>query len=237
MNQKIWMAVLLGLALAGCEDRGSAAGDDSSADGDVDGDTDADGDTDTDGDTDADTDSDTDSDTDGDTDTSTPVIELPGLLSITFWERTGGDAPNAYEFEVDGPELSAHLDDPLSIDNSDIVGVPSSEYYDVYYSDEDGVFDLYGSYLTISGVYGAQLPAGPGLNLAEIGLNFDDSYTEYGNYVASYVFLGDNAYEEETVVNCIDSDLQTHTGMGNTVGSDERLRLTLGFESTSGPVE
>ena len=39
----------------------------------------------------------------------------------------------------------------------------------------------------------------------------------------------------DLVDNCIDGDLQTHTVMGNTVGTTERLRLTLGFESTSGP--
>ena len=229
MKQLILIATLLAPALSACESSGPTFDGDASADGDTDTDTDTDSDTDT------DTDSDSDSDTD--TDTSSPVIELPGLESITFWERTGGDAPTAYEFTVDGPELSVRLNDPLATDNSDIVGVPSSEFYDVYYSGEDGSFDLYGSYLTISGVFGAALPAGPGLNLAEIGLNFADSYTEYGNYVASYMFLGDNAYEEDTVDLCIDSDLQTHTGMGNTVGSVDRLRLTLGFESTSGPVE
>lgn len=77
------------------------------------------------------------------------------------------------------------------------------------------------------------MPAGGGLNLVEIGLNFTDASTEYGNYIASYVVLGDNS-AEANVGNCIDGDLQTHTTMGNTLGSTERLRLTLGFESTSG---
>ena len=162
----------------------------------------------------------------------TPVIELPGLVSITFWERTGGDAPTDYTFDVDGSELTAKLADPLSDASHDIPGA-TSEYYDVYYSDGDGIYDLNGSYLTISGVFGIALPAGGGLNLAEIGLNLADD-TEYGNYVASFVVLGDNG-DDTTVPNCIDGDLQTHTTMGNTVGSSERLRLTLGFESTSGP--
>ena len=109
-----------------------------------------------------------------------------------------------------------------------------SEFYDVFYSDEDGTFNLEGSYLTISGTFEHALPDGGGLNLAEIGLNFTDSNTEYGNYVASYVVLGDNSVEAN-VGNCIDGDLQTHTTMGNTVGQTDRLRLTLGFESTSGP--
>lgn len=161
-----------------------------------------------------------------------PVRKLPGLTSITFYERTGGSEPTAYTFTVDGPELGAKLPDPLAIGNMDIPGA-SSEFYDVYYSDGNGGFDIDGSYLTISGVFGQALPAGGGLNLAEIGLNYVDASTEYGNYVASYMVLGDNSVES-SVPNCIDGDLQTHTTMGNTVGSSERLRLTLGFNSTSG---
>jgi hypothetical protein len=162
-----------------------------------------------------------------------PVRKLPGLQSISFYERTGGTEPTEYNFLVDGPELSAKLADPLSDTNRDIVGA-TSEWYDVYYSGEDGSFDVDGSYLTISGVFLQTLPAGGGLNLAEIGLHFTNSNTEYGNYVASYVALGDNK-DESSVGKCIDGDLQTHTTMGNTVGSSERLRLTLGFLSTSGP--
>jgi hypothetical protein len=161
-----------------------------------------------------------------------PVRKLPGLASITFYERTGGTEPTAYVFVVEGPELSVRLSDPLADGNADITGA-SSEWYDVYYSNADGEFDIDGSYLTISGVFGQALPSGGGLNLAEIGINFVDASTEYGNYVASYVVLGDNSYEP-AVPACIDGDLQTHTTMGNTVGASERLRLTLGFNSTSG---
>ncbi len=161
-----------------------------------------------------------------------PVRKLPNLASITFHERTGGSLPTPYTFLVDGPELTVRLADPLGDANADIKGA-STEYYDVYYSNGDGEFNVDGSYLTISGVFGQALPAGGGLNLAEIGLNYVDASTEYGNYVASYVVLGDNSYEAG-VPACIDGDLQTHTTMGNTVGSSERLRLTLGFNSTSG---
>ncbi|HRI67783.1 MAG TPA: hypothetical protein PK156_26280 [Polyangium sp.] len=161
-----------------------------------------------------------------------PVRNLPGLDSITFHERTGGTAPTAYTFTVNGAELTNRLADPLGDGNADITGA-STEYYDVFYSNENGEFNIDGSYLTISGVFGQALPSGGGLNLAEIGLNYVDASTEYGNYVASYVVLGDNSYEP-AVPACIDGDLQTHTTMGNTVGSTERLRLTLGFNSSSG---
>ncbi|MCA9706633.1 MAG: hypothetical protein KDK70_12340 [Myxococcales bacterium] len=167
-------------------------------------------------------------------DMTQPVRMLPGLVSITFYERTGGTEPDAFTFAVDGSELTVRLADPLADGNFDIDGA-TGEFYDVYYSDQDGVFDIDGRYLTISGVFGQPLPAGGGLNLAEIGLNFQDA-TEYGNYVASFVILGDNAVQPDgNADNAIDGDLQTHTTMGNTVGSQERLRVTLGFLSSSGP--
>ncbi len=162
-----------------------------------------------------------------------PVRSLPNLVSISFYERTGGTAPTEYQFTINGAELTTRLADPLSDTNHDIPGA-TTEYYDVYYSDEAGNFDIDGSYLTISGQFEHALPDGGGLNLAEIGLHYTDSSVEYGNYVASFAALGDNA-APANVGNCIDKDLQTHTTMGNTVGASERLRLTLGFSSTSGP--
>lgn len=161
-----------------------------------------------------------------------PVHDIPGLVSITYYERSGGTEPMAYTFLVDGPEMSTYIAQ-LSASERDIQGV-SSEYYDVYYSDVMGNFDVDGSYLTISGVFDYPLPAGGGLNLAEIGLNFSDATVEYGNYVASFVALGDNAVATSADL-AIDGDLQTHSTMGNTVGQTERLRITLGFASSSGP--
>ena len=161
------------------------------------------------------------------------VRALPGLDSITFFERTGGDGPTEHTFLKDGPELSIVLDEPLSSSNNDITGA-STEYYDVFYSDADGSFNLDGEFLTISGVFEIGLPVGGGLILPEIGLNFSSEDVEYGNYVASFFAAGDNAHPE-LVNRAIDGDLLTHTTMGNTIDADERLRLTLGFLSSSGP--
>lgn len=163
-----------------------------------------------------------------------PVHEIPGLESITFWERSGGDAPTAYTFDVLGTELTVALPDPLNDESYDIKGV-STEFYDVYYSDIDGVFDLNGSYLTIAGAFGLTLPAGGGLNLAEISLNYSNDKVEFGSYVASFVALGDNA-APDTAPLSIDGDLQTHTTMGNNaLEPDKRLRVTLGFKSSLMP--
>jgi hypothetical protein len=163
-----------------------------------------------------------------------PVRAIPGLVSVTFYERTGGVAPNAFTFAVDSSQLTTRLPDPLGGSaNFDIAGA-STEYYDVFFSNEDGTFNLDGEYLSIEGVFLQTLPAGGGLNLAEIALNFAASPVEYGNFVASFLALGDNSFPGN-VGRAIDGDLLTHTTMGNTVGSDQRLRVTLGFESSSGP--
>ncbi len=63
-----------------------------------------------------------------------PVRKIPGLDSITYYERSGGTAPPAYK------------------------GV-DTEFYDVYYSNAAGDFELDGRYLTISGEFGYKLPS------------------------------------------------------------------------------
>lgn len=160
------------------------------------------------------------------------VRAIQNLASITFWERTGGTAPTPHTFAVNGAELTTRLADPLGAGNHDIPGA-ATEYYDVFYSNADGTFNVNGEYLTIEGVFLQGLPQGGGLNLAEIGLNFSSGPTEFGSFVASFLALGDNA-DPASVGNAIDGDLQTHTTMGNTIGQTQRLRVTLGFQSASG---
>lgn len=163
---------------------------------------------------------------------ATPVRDILNLASITFWEATGN--PIAYTFGVNSPQLTQRRPDPLSTSNMDFSGVVGHEFYDVFYSNQDGTFNIDGEYLTIEGIYDFGLPFGGGLNLAEIGLNFSGATTEFGNYVASFVALGNNAIPSD-VGKAIDGDLQTWTTMGNTIGQTQRLRVTLGFESSSGP--
>jgi hypothetical protein len=161
----------------------------------------------------------------------TPVRSIPGLKSITYYETSG--VVNSYEFLVDGPEMTAKIA-TLSEAAHDIKGV-DTEYYDVYYSDEAGSFDIDGKYLTIAGTFAHALPAGGGLNLAEISLNYEGKPAEYGNYVASFVALGDNAAAGSEQL-AIDGKIETCSTMGNTTADPGKLlRITLGFASSSGP--
>ncbi len=103
-----------------------------------------------------------------------PVRAIPGLVSVTFYERTGGVAPNAFTFAVDSSQLTTRLPDPLGGSaNFDIAGA-STEYYDVFFSNGDGTFNLDGEYLSIEGVFLQTLPAGGGLNLVGSGERLRD---------------------------------------------------------------
>lgn len=163
-----------------------------------------------------------------------PIRDVPDLMSVTFWERTGGSQPTAFIFLFDSMELVERRADPLSPSNNDFSGA-FFENYDIYYSDEDGTFNADGEYITIDAVWNQSLPSGGGHNIAEVGLNFNSSPTELGEFVSSFLLLGDNA-SPGSVDNSVDGDLQTHTRMGNTVGQTQRLRVTIGFAS-SVPVE
>jgi len=158
--------------------------------------------------------------------------ELTNIESFTFFERTGGTQPRAYTFSVDSPEL-LNRRATLNSSSKDFGGAPT-EYYDVFYSDAEGNFNIDGEYMTIEAVFSFELPAGGGLNLAEMRLNFADDSSAFASQVTSFRSLGNNGYPN-SVANAIDGDLLTHTTMGNTRGQTERLSITLGYTSESVP--
>ena len=160
---------------------------------------------------------------------ATPVMLMPGLQTITFWERTGGTGPLPYTFLPNGIQLITQLSGTLSGTNQDFSGLPN-EHYDVYYSNANGTFNLNGDYVSVEATYDNRFGGG-GLNIAEVELNFSGGTSMYANSVASFVALGSNAVAGSEL-NAIDGYLSTHTAMGNTVGQSQRLRVTLGFDRT-----
>jgi hypothetical protein len=160
---------------------------------------------------------------------ATPLVNLPNLQSITFFETSGSNTP--YTFNVNSPELLTKLS-ALNSTSKDFVGV-STEFYDVFYSDSLRNFDASGMYVTVESVYDRELPAGGGLNIAEVQLNFT-SGTEFANQVTAFTALGNNAILGSQI-KAIDGNLSTTTTLGNTVGQNKRLSLTLGFASTAIP--
>src|SRR5712692_6417398 len=155
----------------------------------------------------------------------------PNVVSFNFWEVTNG--LHSYSFAKNSTQLMTRLADPLGPLNNDFVGSPT-EFYDIFYSNWDGSFNLYGDFITVEAVFNSTLPLGGGLNIAEVYANFVLGTSQHATFVASFVALGDNAVPG-SVGNAVDGSLGTSTTMGNTVGQTQRLRITLGFPSSPLP--
>ncbi len=160
------------------------------------------------------------------------VIDLAGLVSVSIFERSFATAPTEFVFGFNSTQMTSRLSDPLSATNRDFIGTTfgADENYDVFYSDSDGTFNLNGDFVTVTADYAYALDSG--LNLAGVRLNFVSVPAEFANSVASFVALGAFPFPG-TVSNAVDGDINTHTFMGDTVGQSARLRVTVGFESTS----
>jgi hypothetical protein len=157
-----------------------------------------------------------------------PFYDIPSLYSITFWESTNILSPKPYTFDARSNKLLTRLDGNMTNSYYDFWGVPSTELYDVFYSDKNGTFNPAGEYVTITAQFPAQAPYGGGLNICEMQLNFLGGITDHAHYVASFTALGDNA-SPASVANAIDGDIYTWTTLGNTFGQSQRLSLTLGY--------
>ena len=153
------------------------------------------------------------------------IASLPNLVSIDIFEATSGI--NTITYSPTAGPLLTRLADPLGPGNNDF---NTAEFYDFFYSNADGAFNPSGDYLSVTAVFNAGLPAGGGLNLSEIRLNFTNR-TEFGSVIGSFVALGDNA-APQSVILAIDGDINTTTTMGNTIGQTDRLRVTVGFASS-----
>ena len=160
-----------------------------------------------------------------------PIIDLPDLVSITVFERSG-PGPDPYVFLPAASEILQRRADPLTAMNNDFVGTPG-EFYDVFYSNADGALNTLGEFLTIETLF--DNPADGALNIAEVLLNFTGGITENANVVASFAAFGPFAFPD-TAGRAIDGNLDTHTTLGSTTPGDvARLRLTLGFASSMAP--
>jgi hypothetical protein len=165
-----------------------------------------------------------------------PIRTLPGLVSITFWERTGSlDArhfpPLGGSLPLTNPDLLTRRSNlGVGFNNYDFVGL-NDEFYDVFYSDANGALNRDGECLTVEAEFNNTTG---GLNIAEVQLNFADGSTSYMCELASAVYLplpfGPNSSAiAGSAQYAVDGLLSTHTTMGNTAGQPPgtRLRITL----------
>ena len=161
-----------------------------------------------------------------------PIRTLPDLLSVHIFERTGGLSPANLPYGPNDLALTEKRSDRLSNGNSDHA-TASNEFYDFFYSDADGTFDIDGMFLTITAVF--DNAADGGLNISGAALQFSTGI-EYANTVSSFVALGAFSFPA-TVNNALGNTPGTTTFLGDTAGqpNDVRLSLTLGFASSAPP--
>ena len=160
-------------------------------------------------------------------------MDLADLDSSTVYERSSAGGPDPYVFAPTSSEILERRADPLSAANNDFVGTPG-EFYDIFYSDADGTANTLGEFLTIEALF--DNPNDGALNIAAVLLNFAGGVTESANVVASFAAFGPFAFPG-TAGNAIDGNLDTHTVFGSTTqGVADRLRLTVGFASSTTPV-
>ena len=169
--------------------------------------------------------------------TPRPIRALPELAEVRVWLGYGSPPINT-SFHTNHPALMTRLA-TLDRTSADIIPVAAPglvDAYDVFYSDSDGTPNVNGAYVTVEAVYNQDSPPGGGLRLAEVALRFNNNplVFEFGNDVASFVALGNNK-DESSIPRAIDGNTATSTRMGNTIDQVQRLRLTVGFQSSSGP--
>lgn len=156
-----------------------------------------------------------------------PIQSLSGLTSITFYEQT--TAVFSHTFGVTSAEILTQRANPLSSSNRDFSN-HGFEFYDVFYSDSDGTLNVNGAYISIEVRFDPV--AGGGGNINGIELNFSGGATEFANSIASFAAFGAGSFPG-AFGNAVDGDLGTTTSMGSTFGTTDRLRITVGFESSA----
>lgn len=168
-----------------------------------------------------------------------PIRTLPNLQSITIHETGVITTPNTYT--PNAIQLTTRLADPLTDTNRDFTFYPNEDY-DVFYSNEDGTLNIDGEYLTIEGVW-PDSGIGGGMNINEVELTFGgvSPYSQFGDFVASYVFgsicpTDPNMCITGSEATSVDHNLNTFPRFGQTSSTDpdERFRITIGFNGISG---
>jgi hypothetical protein len=157
------------------------------------------------------------------------IITTPGLTQVRVWESTG--PMTAYNFAFNGPQMTTQLGVGTLGPSTNDFSPLQNENYDVFYSDANGNFNVFGNYVTVEAVYPPPLPSGGGLNLGAVDLIIAGSPVR-ANILSSWVGLGNN-YIPGSEVLAVDPDNfplapATATTMGSTVVPPaQHLRVTV----------
>lgn len=147
--------------------------------------------------------------------------DTPGLTGIRFVEVTG--ISTTHTFAPGATQLAGQLLNPMGPANRDFIGL-ANEFYDVFYSDVNGVQDSGGQYITVE----CQYPGTGGLNIDEVYLDFADGSSLCACAVTQATYLG-NGQVAGSAAKAADCTTGTFSQMGSTSSSNERLSITLEF--------
>jgi len=168
-----------------------------------------------------------------------PIRTLTDRQTVRIHEATFGTV--ATDFAPNAAALTTRLADPLSSMSNDFTFF-TEEYYDAFYSNADGTPNTDGEFLTIEGVWRAEIPFGMGaigpggMNINEVELVFGggNPHSQFGDFVSSFeVGFGDVTPGSEAA--SVDHNLSSFPRFGQTSSTDlnDRFRLTIGFEGIS----
>ena len=153
------------------------------------------------------------------------------LVNVIVYEKTGTVA--AHSYNKNDSRLSQRFGAGLGPGNFDFKGSPP-EFFDVYYSDDNGNLDSNGEYISVECKFN-QTTGGGGLNVTGIGLEFSNGDIWIASNLASFFGDGGN-YIAGSEVNTVDCDLNTNSTMGNTSTSSNNLRITVSWKEMLGQV-
>jgi len=167
-----------------------------------------------------------------------PIRSLPGLASVQVFEASGGET--LFNMTPNDPVVTQKRADRLSAANNDFLS-NSNEFYDFFYSDADGTFNIDGAFLTITAVFDNDQDSGLNITRARLVSSLPVNPTiEFADTVSDFVALGTLPFPA-TVFNALGDTPGTTTFLGDTLGElnagrlTSRLSLTLGFASTRPP--
>ncbi len=158
------------------------------------------------------------------------IQSLAGLQSIRIWEITY--STQSVDFAINDAKLTSRITGAaLTGSNRDFGFFAGDENYDVFFSDAAGALDANGSYLTIEGNCNVAYNC---FNINGVALVKTGGVLEYANTLSSAVYGRAGSFTPNSAANAVDASLGTYTAMGDTIGlgSDARMRITVGFAST-----
>jgi hypothetical protein len=153
-----------------------------------------------------------------------PIRTTPGLGAVVFYEGSGGPAVQ-FSYAPGSSQLTTQVAGVPGVGNSDFTGLPN-EFYDVYYSNADGTFNLDGEYISVVAHYDSN--SSSALNIDAVKLDFGGPVT-YASVVTCFL-TGPNGYVPGSEQNALGAPNGAFTAMGRNSELDS-MRITLGFDT------